>query len=249
MSIKKVRDFVDSMGNKMDYHVAKEDSNFMEKEWLEASGNPGIPQTFVVNREGKLAWIEHPKDIDTVLPKIVSNDWDIREELAKRNSHRHIKELDDSLNNELMKYRGDSRPKDFGKPDSALFVINEMIKKEPKLKYAPFTVFNTLYLLLKTKPKNAYAYGKEVMIGANDDEVYDMIVSVIEISSKESTAPPEIYRLGTEAYQALIDHIPYPEIVDLYKYYYKMAEWYLRANDKAKTIEALQKAIEIMKKE
>ncbi|MBS1573848.1 MAG: hypothetical protein JST09_00985 [Bacteroidetes bacterium] len=85
------------------------------------------------------------------------------------------------------------------------------------------------------------------MKGADNNDVYDMIVDAIEISSKESTPPREIFLLGTEACQALIAHIPYPEIVNLYKYYCKMAGWYMQANEKSKAIDALQKAIETLK--
>ena len=62
-SIKDVKAFVDSMGNRMDYNVAAEDSNFMETDWLDASGEQGIPKSFVVNTEGRLAWIGHPKTL------------------------------------------------------------------------------------------------------------------------------------------------------------------------------------------
>lgn len=150
-SLKKIQNFVDSMGNSMDYVVAKEDNDFMVKEWLEASGNPGIPQTFIINGEGKLVWIGYPYDIDTVLPKIINNEWNMKKELARRNLQRKIGDLDHSLNDEVMKYRRDRRAFDFGEPDSALFVINEAIKKVPELKYAPFTVFNTLWFLLKNE--------------------------------------------------------------------------------------------------
>src|SRR5438874_477646 len=90
-SPEKVKAFVDSMGQRMDYHVAAEDSNFMVAGWLDASGEQimGIPRTFVVNAEGRLAWIGHPKDLGEVLRKIVNNDWDIKEALAKRNLNKH----------------------------------------------------------------------------------------------------------------------------------------------------------------
>jgi len=37
-SIQKVKAFVDSMGFRMDYHVAAEESNFMASSWIDASG-------------------------------------------------------------------------------------------------------------------------------------------------------------------------------------------------------------------
>ena len=248
-SLKKVKAFVDSMGHRMDYHVAAEDSNFMETGWFDASGSQGIPNSFVVNAEGRLAWIGHPKDLDEVLPKIVNNTWDIKEALAKRNLDRHLAEVDDSARKVLNGYLGDFYKQDYiGKPDSALLVINEIIRKEPKLKYAPCIASHTFSALLKTKTHKAYGYGKEVLVTSTyEGPSYYAIISNIIWYSDKLDLPAEIYKLGAEAYQVKIDQIPYPEIVDISKLYHKMAEWYWRANDKSKAIDAEQKAIEALK--
>jgi thiol-disulfide isomerase/thioredoxin len=122
-SMDKVQAFVDGMGNRMDYDVAVEDSNFMAAGWLDASGEQvkGIPRSCVVNAEGRLAWIGHPSKLSEVLPKIVNNTWNIKEALAKRNLQKRLQELDDSASYVLMSYSGDpEKPDDLGKPDSAL---------------------------------------------------------------------------------------------------------------------------------
>jgi hypothetical protein len=53
--------------------------------------------------------------------------------------------------------------------------------------------------------------------------------------------------LGAEAYQEKIDQVPFPQAFDLFIYYNKMEEWYWRANNRSKAIEAGQKAIEELK--
>jgi thiol-disulfide isomerase/thioredoxin len=244
-SMEKVKAFVDSMGHQMDYHVAAQDSN-MVTAWINASGeeNTGIPKTFVVNAEGRLAWIGHPKGLANVLPKIVNNDWDIKEALAKRNLDKHLRELDDSLNYELMKYKGDAFKLDYiGKPDSALLMINEIIRNEPKLKYAPFMAFNTFSSLLKTEPDKAYEYGKVAIVTPTYVEpAYHAIIGAIEWYSDKINLPTKIYRLGAEAHQAEMDQFPYPELLNIPKRYNKMAEWYWRANDKSKAINGSAKS-------
>ncbi len=241
-SMEKIRRLVDSMGQRMDYNVAAEDSNFMVAGWLDASGEQimGIPRTFVVNAEGRLAWIGHPKDLSGILHKIVANDWNMKEALAKRNSDRHLRELDLSLNYDLMDYSN--------KPDLKLLAINEIIKNEPRLKYAPFIASNTFSSLLKTNPQKAYEYGKVAIVTSTYKEpAYDLIIGAIEWHSDKLNLPPEIYRLGAEAYQAQIDKIAYPELANMPKHYNKMAAWYERAGDKSKAIDARQKAIESLK--
>ncbi|HMO35675.1 MAG TPA: TlpA disulfide reductase family protein, partial [Gemmatales bacterium] len=67
-----VEPFVKEMGEKMDYRVATdkvgkdEDASdgFMAKNWMTAAGQNGIPAAFIVNGEGKVAWIGHPGRID-----------------------------------------------------------------------------------------------------------------------------------------------------------------------------------------
>lgn len=251
-SMKRVKAFVDSMGNGMDYHVAVEDSNFMEANWLEASGEQGIPKSFVVNAEGNLAWMGHPKDLDEVLPKIVNNTWDIKDALAKRNLDKYLEEMDREAYYELIPYMGDDRynPGDLGKPDSALLLIDEIIRKEPKLKYAPVIAYSTFSSLLKIDSHKAYEYGKEVIVTPTYEEpACSSIIDGIERYANRSNLPAEIYQLGAEACQLEIDQITYPEIVNMSKRYSKMAEWYWRACDKSKAIGAQQKAIEALKSE
>jgi thiol-disulfide isomerase/thioredoxin len=246
-SLEKVRAFVDSMGYRMDYHVAAEENNFMEASWLDASGEQGIPKSYVVDAEGRLAWIGHPHGLDEVLLKIVNDTWDVKEALAKRNFDRYIEKLDDSLRYELMKYDGDpAKPEDLGKPDSVLLMINEIVRNEPKLKYASGIAYRTFSSLLKTNPDKAYQYGKELLLTSTfEDPTFEIIYGSIESLSDKLKLPAEIYQLGAEAYQSRID--TYPETADFPKLYFKMAEWYWRANDKLKAIAAQQKSIEALK--
>lgn len=123
-----------------------------------------------------------------------------------------------------------------------------MVRNEPKLKYAPFVAFHTFSSLLKTNPHKAYEYGKEVLVTPTyEDPAYYSIIDPITVYSDKLNLPAEIYQLGAVAYQARINQMPYPEIIDIFKLYSKMAEWYWRTNDKSKAIDAQQKAIENLK--
>jgi thiol-disulfide isomerase/thioredoxin len=259
-SIKKVRAFVDSMGNRMNYDVAAEDSNFMETDWFDASGEQGIPNTFVVDAEGRLAWIGYPKELHEVLPKILNNTWDIQKALYKRNLDTYLYQLDDSAREELNGYFGNFqpgdlegnflKPGDLGKPDSGLSVIDEIVRKEPRLKYAPHVAFHTFSFLLITDPHKAFGYGKAVLSTTTyEPPSYDAITGSIKSYSDILDLPAEIYELGAKAYQVEIDQIPYPGVISLSRIYHKMAEWFGIANCKLEAIEAEEKAIEALKNE
>jgi thiol-disulfide isomerase/thioredoxin len=251
-SLRKVKAFVDSMGNQMDYNVAAEDSIFMETDWLYASGELGIPTSFIVNKEGKVVWIGHPRvRLDETLGKIVTDSFDMNEAMIKRNSSKYLAMLDDSLGRELIRYHDNpNKPGDLGQPDSALLAIAEIIKTEPKLKYAPLIASHRFNALLKTDPHKAYEYGKEILVTYLDDEPnYNSIIGGIEWYSDKLKLPPEIYLLGAEAYQVKINSIAEEEFVNLASTYYpKMAVYYWHANNKSKAINAQEKAIEILKR-
>ena len=248
-SIKNVQAFVDSMGNRLDYNVAVQDSNFMEEGWIFPSGDPGIPRTFVVNEEGRLAWIGHPKDLGEILPKIVDNSWDIKAALAKRNLDKHLESLNKEAGYHLNMYLGDrEKPGDPGKPDWALLVIEDLIFDEPQLKYTPVIAFHTFSSLLKTNLHKAYEYGKIAIVTTTYKEpAYDEILSAIELYSKKLKLPLEIYLLGAEAYQLQIDQIPYPEIINMAREFSNMANLYWLAKNKSKAIDSQNKAIESLK--
>lgn len=64
---KAVPGFVKTMGNKMSYRVALDDRSmkegFMATRWLKAAGQSGIPCAFVINKQGKVAFIGHPMNL------------------------------------------------------------------------------------------------------------------------------------------------------------------------------------------
>ena len=250
-SLEKVKSFVDSLGSQMDYSVATDNNNYIVQNWLSASGEQGIPKTFVVDANTILAWIGHPSELDKVLPEIVNNNWDLKKELYKKRVNNYLEKMDDSVNTILQgyKYIGDYNNNDYiGHPDSALIMIKKIIEKEPRLKYAPLIAFQTFRALLKTNMQKAYEYGKVAIVTTTYDEpAYHLIIGTIESYSDKLKLTKEIYRLGAETYQEKIKHIIYPEKTDIYKYYSEMATWYWRAGNKSEAIRAQRKAIENLK--
>jgi thiol-disulfide isomerase/thioredoxin len=228
----KIKSFVDSMGHRMDYHVAAQNSDFMVVDWLRASLEQGIPKTFVINGKGQVAWIGHPHELDKVLHKIVNNNWDIKQALADRNENKYLDSLDEEVEYILAPYRADPlNPDDPGKPDSALVALDEMLRKEPRLKFMPAFAAFTFVSLLQTNPHKAYAFGKEILAASTyEEDLYSIIYGNLEAFSSKLQLAPEIYRLGIEAFQAQIAR--YPETTDLPRAYHRMAEWYRRTGEK-----------------
>jgi thiol-disulfide isomerase/thioredoxin len=250
-TLNQIKTFVTNMGQQMDYQVAIADNDYMEKNWLFAAGEMGIPSTFIVDGEGKLAWIGHPCDnLEDALSKIIINDWDINESLAKRNLEFRLKNLEDSLIDQLEFGPDGSFRSDSWKQDSALLLINEMTKTEPLIKFTPRIAYQLFSILLKKDMKKAFEYGKKVIETTTYEKPAGFIIrGAIENLSNEISLPPEIYQLGIEAIQVELEEVLscYPEIRNVYKHYYRMAKWYGVLGNKLKAVESLEKAIDIMK--
>lgn len=79
-----VAPFVESMGEKMNYVVAIDDDKKTAETWVEASGEEGIPVSFVVEQTGKIAWIGHPVELEEVLDKVLAGTFDVEGERDRR---------------------------------------------------------------------------------------------------------------------------------------------------------------------
>ena len=73
-----VRPFVEKMGAKMDYAVALDDDRKTSKDYMQAYQQNGIPTAFVVDQEGRIAWVGHPMGgLDKAIEQIVAKTYDL----------------------------------------------------------------------------------------------------------------------------------------------------------------------------
>lgn len=73
-----VRPFVDKMGAKMDYAVALDDDRKTSRDYMQAFRQNGIPTAFVVDQQGRVAWVGHPMGgLDQALEQIVAAKYDL----------------------------------------------------------------------------------------------------------------------------------------------------------------------------
>jgi len=74
---RRVAAFVKAKGSTMDYLVCRDTADgAMWKTWMQASGMPAIPATFVVDGAGRLVWKGHPTALDPVLEQLVAGHFD-----------------------------------------------------------------------------------------------------------------------------------------------------------------------------
>lgn len=56
---------------------ASREGGEMTRRWFDASHSLGLPEAYIVDRAGKLAWMGHPGRLDEPLAKIVGGTWDM----------------------------------------------------------------------------------------------------------------------------------------------------------------------------
>ncbi|MER9070591.1 TlpA family protein disulfide reductase [Mesorhizobium sp. M0902] len=59
----------------LSYRIAFDHTGEMNKFWMKPSFSVGIPTSFVVDRDGHIAFIGHPMRLDEVLPKVLNGSW------------------------------------------------------------------------------------------------------------------------------------------------------------------------------
>jgi thiol-disulfide isomerase/thioredoxin len=72
----KVVQFVGKRGGKLGYTIAYADDRETYDAYMKSAGQTGIPCSFVIGKDGKIAFIGHPLFLDEVLPKVLDGTWD-----------------------------------------------------------------------------------------------------------------------------------------------------------------------------
>lgn len=134
----KVEPFLKEMGTNMTYRVALDSvvegqepgTGKMAENWMTASGANGIPTAFVVNKEGKIAWIGHPINLnESVIEQVQAGTIDIQKAAEERKK-------DISKQEGLSKYSralGEAmKAKDWDKANAAVDGLESVLDEKQK---------------------------------------------------------------------------------------------------------------------
>ena len=99
----------------------------MAKNWMTAADQNGIPTAFIVNKEGKIAWIGHPMSMDEPLEKITSGSWDLK---VAREEHRKAIEEQAKIQKLQSKFVAALRS---GDPKKLVAAVDEIVGEVPAM--------------------------------------------------------------------------------------------------------------------
>ncbi|QPB24829.1 TlpA disulfide reductase family protein [Rhizobium sp. 007] len=86
----------------LNYRIAFDSTGEMIKLWMEPSFSVGIPTSFVVDRDGHIAFIGDPMKLDDVLPKVLNGSWRTSDQ-AKAADTERIAECEPIARKEALK--------------------------------------------------------------------------------------------------------------------------------------------------
>jgi thiol-disulfide isomerase/thioredoxin len=144
--------FVTQMGEKMAYRVAtdvvpdggKGGDGVMASTWMKAAGQDGIPAAFVINKDGKIAWVGHPMALEKPLEQILKGDWDLAKAAAEFKTETAAKVVRRDKIIATNKRLSDAEKE--GGPAGVLAEIDKMIAEDPSaedtLSYRKFEILS-----------------------------------------------------------------------------------------------------------
>lgn len=84
-TLSKVAQFVKAQGARMEYHVAADGNDRrVANAWMKSAGEEGLPQSFIVGKDGRIAWIGDPTQLETVLTQVTEDRFDVAAARANR---------------------------------------------------------------------------------------------------------------------------------------------------------------------
>ncbi|MDX1927935.1 MAG: TlpA family protein disulfide reductase [Pirellulaceae bacterium] len=75
-SVEQITKFVEKRRSKLGYAIAYSENRDTYDAFMKGSGQSGIPCSFVIGKDGKLAFIGHPLFLESVIPKVLDGTWD-----------------------------------------------------------------------------------------------------------------------------------------------------------------------------
>ncbi len=246
-----VKPFVEKMGDKMDYRVAMDamkpapakpgekagekprEVGVMATTWMEAAGQGGIPTAFIINKDGKIAWIGHPMEMEKPLEEITAGKWDLAAAATKFKKAQARQTTLMELSRKLRQYRNE--------PMKAVAAIDKAVKDDPDLEDTVAGV--KFQLLAKDDPDKALSYGKHLVEKYKDDAQKLNAVAWTIVEPKSPKRDPKLLKLALEAAQGADKAVKGkdPSVADT------LAKAYFENGEVAKAVETQERALKLAK--
>ena len=161
--------FVKKMGDQMTYRVALDDksqdaSGAMAVNWMKAADQHGIPTAFIIDKQGRIAWIGHPMSLkEQVLEDILAGKFDLAAFAKKYEKLQQTQKLQIELEQKLHHAMQD---KNWDAADAALAGLEKTVPGGDRNQFTPLH----LRILLGRKDYNGAYKLAELMSDAHQGD-------------------------------------------------------------------------------
>lgn len=163
-TLEKVEDMVKKKGDVMGYTVAWDDGQKTTEAYMRAAKQNGIPCAFLVDGNGRIAYIGHPGSIDKTLDLVVSGKHDIDALIAEQKKAKEVEAKSGKLRADLNAAAG------AGKWEDAIKICDDIVALDPEsLGGFALAKFQILALEIKDEAR-ANKWAKEISEGMLKDD-------------------------------------------------------------------------------
>jgi len=122
-----VRTFLDEHPEIITYAVAHDTRQRVSRSWMDAAGQQGIPASFIVGRDGRIAWIGHPMspEFDSIVERVVAGEYDVNAQIRERQDEAFRLEQAKELETEMSRLWSE------GETEKAVGMIDQLIELAP----------------------------------------------------------------------------------------------------------------------
>ena len=225
-TLAKVSAFVEKRGRKLKYRLAYSEDRSTYENWMKAAGRSGIPCCFVVDRQGKIAYIGHPMYLDVVLPKVVAGKWTLDDQAEVEKVEQEVESIFAASKN----------------PEGFLKKLEEFEKKHPEMEGIPyFNAPRILSLLQLGKVEQAKKAAERIIDQALHREDAAALQSLVGLlTTPQASQHRELVTLALRGAEGLLKINGDKDPVALYF----LAEAHFAAGDIAKAKEWGAQALE-----
>ena len=207
-----------------------------------ASGQNGIPCSFIVGKSGYIEWIGHPMGIDDALASVVADTWD-REAFLKEFKEQQMREM------AMMQVR---RALSSGDYEAAMELIEKINKdnSDPQLTMLAERLKGVVMVqqFVNSIAEDQAAAAKELpgvleQAAAMGPSMVNQIGShIVELADTDQIDNPELLKAAAEGVAAAIDEdAPVPPLLDT------VARLYHAAGDNKQALEHQRRALTVAK--
>lgn len=229
--ITKVGNFVKNLGDGMDYTVATDTrEGVMNETWMKAAGLGGIPTSFVIDQQGKIAWIGHPMGLKDVVEMVLHGQFDeeakIKMRTASAERNKQTKMLQDQM----------AEAKKSGDRAKALELADQLIERSIMNKSV--AIIAKYDLLREENTTKAVKCGEEVIEKFAGDPLTLQGVSQHIVKTEEKAARKLAVKMMERAISRSAPDDPYA--------YSNLAEIYFTTGDFKKAVQTQERVVAIL---